>query len=443
MTANRNAKRIPSVGLLIALALASILIPGSARAAQATHALPRPAQPPDPPQPVAMHRLGGNVWEYDYLLTMGTGPFNQVGVHRVVQVEDGKPIVAPKSVFLAHGDIWGFNGAFLGGTHSDYSMPVYLASKGVDVWGIDLGWTLIPAGANNLTPLKSWNLQRDVTDLERAIAVARQIRAATGSPSGPMPLLGWSRGGWIGYALLNEETQLPPSQRQVSGFISVDNDFKTDDPATQSFWCSTEQAISADIAAHFYAFDDTAYSQAGTLAENDPNGTSPFDPPLTNLQFSLVVGAATFQFGPTFTPFYHFVAGTFPNNDVTAMPTALRYTSLDRWEQFLASSSPYEPTTMELDTAAITCGDTPSPYDDHLADIRVPVFYVGAGGGFGSAGLYALSLLGSTDKTSMIVSFQPPDNAGLDFGHVDLFNASNAEQAVWNPIYHWLNAHAT
>ena len=62
-------------------------------------------------------------------------------------------------------------------------------------------------------------------------------------------------------------------------------------------------------------------------------------------------------------------------------------------------------------------------------------------GGFGSNGPYTLTLLGSQDVSSLIVSFYPPYQAGLDFGHVDLFNAQDAENLVWSPIYQWLSHH--
>ena len=81
------------------------------------------------------------------------------------------------------------------------------------------------------------------------------------------------------------------------------------------------------------------------------------------------------------------------------------------------------------------------PYDDYLGDITAPVFYVGAGGGLGEQGLYTLSLLGSTDVTSMIVQLFPPEAAAIDFGHVDLWTANDSPTLVWTPILDWINDH--
>jgi hypothetical protein len=394
--------------------------------------------------PVAVHRLSGNIYEYDYIIPTGTDVHHRVGVHRIVQVQNGRPITAPNAVFLLHGDIWNFDAAFVGGDTPSESVAVYLASKGLDVWGIDLGWTLVPTGTTDLSFMKGWGLQRDINDVEDAMAFARAVRAGSGSSAAKLALMAWSRGGWIGYALLNEESQEPEALRQVRAFIPVDNYFKVNDPTTRATVCSFEQSTEDDIESGIYGYDESAVAQLGTLAQNAPNDPSPiFGPPYTNLQASLTEGAATFQPSGLFTRFYHFVGGTFPANDINSIPTGLVYTNLVRWNAFLSSASPFESSTLIRDTYAITCGQGPTgPFDDHLADVTVPVLYVGAGGGFGRAGLYSLTLLGSRDVSSHIVSFDPPDKAAFDFGHVDLFNARDARQLVWTPIYKWLANHA-
>jgi hypothetical protein len=392
--------------------------------------------------PLAVHQLTDGIDEFDYVIPTGLGPFHQVGVHEVVRVRNGRPVPTGNALFMQHGDGWDFDAAFLGGTHRADSLPVYLARRGIDVWGIDLGWTLVPSSQTDFSFMQDWGLQRDLNDLETALGFARAIRAATGSPPNQLALLGWSRGTWIGYALLNEETQLPPSQRQVRAYIPVDGVYKTDDTTVQAQWCSLEAATNEDIANGIYAYDDTVYSQLGTLAESDPNGISPIlGEPYTNLQASLLIGASTYQFGNAPTPFYHFVAGVFPKHDPNSVPTRLRYTTVARWDHFLEGISPFEPSPLIRDTEAITCGDSTGGFDNHLASITVPVFYVGSGGGFNTSGIYTLSLLGSADTSSHIVSFFPPSQAYFDFGHVDLFNATNAGDVVWAPMYSWLASH--
>ncbi|MDQ6713475.1 MAG: alpha/beta hydrolase [Candidatus Dormibacteraeota bacterium] len=401
-----------------------------------------PAQAATAVSPIAVRQLKGDVYELDYLLRTGSGVHDLVGVHRVVREEDHHPVSSRKAVVLVHGDAWNFNGAFLGGTHSAYSLPVYLASRGIDVWGIDLGWTLVPADTTDFSFLKGWGLQRDINDVEKAIGFARSIRRATGSPgNNRVTLLDWSRGGWTGYALLNEESQMPRGKRQVGAYIPVDTFFKVNDSSIQANMCSFEAGTNTDVANGIYAYSNDFYVQVGRLAESDPNGPSPdtlFGPPYTNLQASLTLGAATFQFGSSYAQYYHYVAGTFPGGDTTQIPDRLTYTDTSRWNDFLASASPFESSQLIADTLGISCGDTHTNFDNHLADIRVPVFYIGAGGGFGRGGLYTLSLLGSENVTSKIVSFVPANQAAVDFAHVDLWNARRADSLVWKPIYHWV-----
>ena len=93
-----------------------------------------------------------------------------------------------------------------------------------------------------------------------------------------------------------------------------------------------------------------------------------------------------------------------------------------------------------IDGEALWCGDD-TPYDDHLEEITIPVFYVGAAGGFGKYGVYTTTLLGSYDKDdvdTLIVELYPPGAAALDYGHFDLLFADNAESLVWKPIYKWI-----
>jgi len=166
--------------------------------------LGRPVLASERIEQVARHRLVDNIYEYSYVISTGNDAYHRVGVHRVVQEQRPRqPRHSDQAIFLAHGDFWNFNGAFLRGTSSPDSLPVFLARRGVDVWGIDFGWTLVPADTTDFTFMRHWGLQRDIDDLEQALSFARSVRTQTGSPGNRLILLAWSRGGWIGYGLLN------------------------------------------------------------------------------------------------------------------------------------------------------------------------------------------------------------------------------------------------
>jgi pimeloyl-ACP methyl ester carboxylesterase len=407
--------------------------------------LVRPALATDRIEQVERHHIVDHIYEYSWVISTGNDAHHRVGVHRVVKEEHGCPRPSDQAIFLVHGDGWNFNAAFLRGTSLPNSLPVFLAHRGVDVWGIDLGWTLVPSNTTDFTFMRHWGLQRDIDDLEQALSFARSVRTQTGSPHNRLVLLGWSRGGWIGFALLNQESQQRIEERNVRAYIPVDNSFKIQDPAFRASACDFADGTGADLRAGIYAYSSDPVPQLGQLAITDPNGVSPiFGPPYTNLDASLTVGAAAYQLnGPNFLAgeFYHYVGGTFPGGNIWGIPDGLVYTSIPEWNNLLVLDSPFEAVRMEHDTYTISCGAVSTPFDNHLSDITVPVLYVGAGGGFGSNGLYTLTLLGSQDVSSLIVSFYPPEQAAFDFGHVDLFYAQNADDLVWSPIYQWLSTH--
>jgi hypothetical protein len=395
--------------------------------------------------------LSGQVYEYYYVLSSGRGAHDRVGVHRVVEVRHGRPIAARDGVFLVHGDNEAFDTSFRLGNTASGSAAVFLATQGVDVWGVDLGYTLVPAATTNFSFMRGWGLEHEVGEVERALTFARSVRARMGSSHDKLTLLGYSRGGWIAYALLNQEAQERKANRQVRGFIPVDTMIETNRGSTRLAACGFAAYGNTQIADGVYDYSDQAAIELGKLALTHPDHTPPGSILLqtgtqgakTNQQAADILGAAPFLSSTAAVPFFHSVAGVFPGGDVRQLPTGLVYTDPPVFDDALATASAFEPVALVRDTWAITCNSRhTSPFDNHLKDVTVPVMYVGAGGGFGRAGLYSLKLLGSKDVSTQIVSFYPVDEAGRDFGHGDLFTARRARQLVWTPIDNWLVRHA-
>ncbi len=388
--------------------------------------------------------LSGNIVEYSFRVPVGPGPHDVIGVHRVVkETAPGVPARSSKGILLAHGDIWGFRAAFL--ADPAHSLPVFLAQNGVDVWGIDFRWTLVPAATTDFTFMKNWGIKTDAQDLGVALTVARGVRLATGNGFGKMLLLGWSRGGQIGYAYLDAESQIPPGLRQVRGFIPVDIYLKTDLESLRLAACTRYLgSLPGWQGGGFQSINGVIVKTIHDLAVADPNGASPILPGFTNHQASLAVGSMTFLFfppglGPV--PDYHFTGGTF---DVSGAPDGLVYTPESRLLALEGGSSPYQPIRELLDADAASCDDpaiVDVSFDDHLDDIKVPIFYVGADGGFGYYGIYTTTLLGSTDVTTHVVDLQPASAPLAELGHADLFIAANAETLVWQPMLTWIQGH--
>ncbi|OJT24955.1 hypothetical protein BO221_11225 [Archangium sp. Cb G35] len=395
---------------------------------------------------VERRQLVDDIYEYSYRVRVGPGAYDLITLHRVVR-EHGQwsPVRTQKSMFLVHGDALGFRGAFLSSAASpavptSQSIAVFLARRGVDVWGIDLRWVHVPSGTTDFSFMKGWNLGMHAKDVGIGLGLARGWRSFTGNGNGRMVLLGWSRGATISYAYLNGETQQPLDKRHVSGFIPVDMAYTFAPGATQERQaaCQTHAALAQVQASGQYEGGMLGLTMQGIagLAIHQPAAPSSLLPGSTNRQVALLFGAATHAFQtPPVIPNYHWTGGQF---SAEGLPTGLSWTAAPFFFDTLAQASPYQSIGEQVDTFAMWCGAPAVPYDDHLAWVRVPVLYVGAAGGMGGYGLHSLSLLGSTDVSSLVVQRFPDMYRAVDYGHADLFLAADAQNAVWTPILDWV-----
>jgi hypothetical protein len=224
--------------------------------------------------------------------------------------------------------------------------------------------------------------------------------------------------------------------RNVGGFIPVDLAYKTDDPVIKVTLAAFAADFQGMIDAGMYKYD-SMFGPVGMLAATDPGGASPLVPGYTNMQVAIFLGAATNLFTPL-TPTFHYLSGQFDENGI---PMGFNFLGTDAWLEFLQNSAPYEALPFMAEYAALIGDAWELPYDDHLGDITVPVFYVGAAGGFGSYGEYSTTLLGSSDVSTLVIELFGTGYEAADYGHIDLFAADNAEGLVWLPIYDWICDH--
>ena len=378
--------------------------------------------------------LVGSVVQYSADVRVGDGPYDVIRVYRVV--DEDLPQVQRRhgsNVFLLHGDGLGFVKFVFGSATpvlpDDQSVAVYLARAGVDVWGMDQNWALVPEGVADLSFSTEWGMQNQIETLDAGLGIARSVRQRSGYGPFKMNLLGYSSGGVTGYAYLNEQTQRPERSRHVGGFVSADVYYKygPDFEASRVAACEFEGIYGQML-------EDGMYDLGGCLADTDPEGDSPIVPGFTNRQtalFLLSVPDGT-NFG---TPWYHFFAPVLEDG----FPVDFAYTQTAAAFDFLQEFVPFEPTAFARDYAAIWCDETDVPWDDFLGEIDVPVLSLGAAGGLVDATQYTLDLLGSTDKTLISVSLN--DDPLLDFAHIDLWIADDAPQLVYDPLLQWLEEH--
>lgn len=389
--------------------------------------------------------LEGDLAEYTYILKVGEGRYDRIGLHRVVKEEQPYiPIKTDNAIMMVHGDMCNFHSEFLP-TDQKSSASVYLANKDIDVWGIDLRWTLVPLATTDFSFMKDWNTDIHLQDIDLVIKLARSVRNLTGSGDDKIFLLGHSRGAQFVYAYANQETQLPDTERNLRGIIPMDMIYKLP-PSEQAMKDAAYDRylayMSSSESGKYHSEEGVQMKSLASLADVAPDAPSSVIPGMTNKQAALFALTSTYAIATAPlqppTSFYHYLAGTFDNN---GLPSGLRYANYENVLHCALISADYQSLGEMIDGEAIISDAVDVPYDDHLGDVVVPVLYVGAAGGMGSYGEYTQTLLGSSDKTSLIIQKELSESATLDFGHADLVWANNAPSEVWQPISQWVKSH--
>ena len=427
------------------------------------------------------------IYEYTFILQVGDGEFDKIGIHRVVKERrPWRPVKINAGVIMTPGTMMDFTTTYMMSTQTDapgieidHSLAIYLAKNNIDVWGIDHRRSCVPdlypdteipycyADPGNCSFMKDWNLSTQINDVRTAVEFARIIRSFTGQGNDQMYILGASRGGRLAYAYANEETQLPSCERNLKGIIIVDVAYQFD-PCSELWYCndyfnsSTCGNTTASLAGcercqilqsvynsgRYY--DDTAVSfkKIAYLADVLPDSTSPIITGFTNHEVGELATSAIYIFTAPIKPLitrYHYCTGTF---NETGHPTGLQFSNYDfivdlacNLDNFMSINCLIDEervmcdnwATCDISPPLVDCPNDGVPYADHLDEITVPALYVGGETGFGDYyGNYTISLLGSEDKTILIVP---------GYGHLDVLTGDNAKTDVWKPIYKWIKEH--
>jgi pimeloyl-ACP methyl ester carboxylesterase len=400
---------------------------------------------------IKREKLLDKIYEYIFIFQVGDGDFDKIGVHRVVKERrPWRPVKTKAGVVMTPGNMMDFTTTYMISTQTDapgieidHSLAIYLAKANIDVWGIDHRRSFVPdlypgtdipycyADPGNCSFMKDWDLSTQISDARTAINFARIVRSFTHQGNDQMFILGASRGGRLAYAYANQETQLPSCERNLKGIITVDIAYQFD-PCSELWYCDNYSVPStcnyttaSKAGCERCQILQSVYNSVGEMALSKSYiFKAPMKPLITR---------------------HHYCTGTF---NETGHPTGLQFTNYDfivdlayNLDNFMSINCLIDEERVMCDNWA-TCDNSPPveltvncpiddvPYADHLDEITIPVLYVGGETGFGGYyGNYTISLLGSEDKTILIVS---------GYGHLDVLTGDNAKTDVWKPIYKWI-----
>jgi pimeloyl-ACP methyl ester carboxylesterase len=385
--------------------------------------------------------VAGDVYHYQLLLRVGDGPNARIRLHRVVR-ESAPFRLRPtrQAVMMEHGSFATFTSNFLskppsGETDPHRGLAAYLAERGIDVWGMDRRWATTPAGAVDVSDYPSHGFATSVEDIRTALAFARLVRGISGAGADRMTLMGFSIGGVLTYSYAAAESVLPLRQRHVKAIVPLDVYAKIapENEDLRQGACKRRDQGRADMAGGFFDVDNSFIQQLGSFSQAAPDDPSPIWPGLANRQALHTWVGQTYHSYPV-TPVYHLNGATVADDVVTS----LNFSAVFRVENWHRGAPPHEAYVEGVDMDTILCGEGPLPLEDHLADIRVPIFYLGAAGGFGDYGIHSARVTRSTDVTTHVVRRLPAELEVSDYGHADLLFARDAPELAWYPLAAWL-----
>lgn len=382
--------------------------------------------------------ITGDIVHYSFEIQIGTNEFDKIGIHRVVkEATAGQPLKTENAFFYLHGDLKNFVGMMLPSVFSpsmgaDYGLGIYLAKNGVDVWGVDMAWCFVPAAGTDFSWFKDYGMERAARDTRTAMAIARIARYISGNELAKMNMAGYSSGVATAVAALNLETQLDPAEQHIKGFVAIDLAIKSASDGLDLSLAEQVDLYKTPIDAGTYE-SYLGFTFVGAQAKTDPGGDSPVIPGFTNEQVALLFGCGK---GWVHIPF-HFWAADWDND----LPVSTRYTTKEQIYDFMISAIEYQPFQFFLDYCYLMDKVNESPFDDHFAQVKLPILNVSPGGGFYEDSKVGIAQFGSTDVTHLLPSLEPPGNELIDFGHVDLFTAYNAQEMWWEDLLGWLENH--
>ncbi len=344
-------------------------------------------------------------------IQVGPGEFDKIGIHRLTKDICG---CSNHTIVMIPGSNSDFDTSF-------FKMARFLASKDIDVWGIDFRYSFVPNDidsnpyclATDCSFFRNQNTDLHISDLDIIVKMA-QLTAKNGK----VFLLGFSQGAYFAYRYASIQS----NQSGLKGIIPVDIAYNIDPVNTEIIANARLDVIArqAKIANGIYYEDVLTEKFIAGQSAQDPDGPSPVVPGLTNKQAFLFALTTTYQL-----PGFHIT--DFRYNQGT--PAGLVHTDYNLMITQTEKLNSFQ--SILLLTENIQQYIEPTPL---IPNVTVPIFHVSAEFGFGSFGLYTPNQIGvfNNDVTNCMIP---------NYGHADLIYSNTADIDVWNKICKWIKKH--
>lgn len=357
--------------------------------------------------------VSGNVAEYKIKVKVGSGEYDHVILTNYVQEESPWNTNISKNLVILPGQ---------GLTEKFYSdMAIHYAQQGYSAYILDRRETNVPSNETDFSFMKDWTIDEHLKDTYIGIVASRVHTVfLSGKPAKKINVtaIGHSHGALLltAYEASNYDDL---DRGSVDKVVPVDIIIKYN-PEKLDFIQGQAQefdVISESIENGTYHDTNMAtMMQVASLAYTDPDGVSPVQPGLTNIQLFRLLASQTYAFSEhPYTPDYHYWSGDLGG---------LYYVNENRLLNVTLTGGavPYTPKYMDQYMAGLM-GNVEG-YEINSSKVDSPLLYVGLGGGFGDYGSWwYVNEVGKTNNkvTSMIWNDQGHGSIALDYNSSDLW----------------------
>jgi hypothetical protein len=357
--------------------------------------------------------VSGNVAKYKIKVKVGSGEYDNIILTNYVQEESPWSTNINKNLIILPGQ---------GLTEKFYSdMAIYYAKQGYSAFILDRRETNVPSNVTDFSFMENWTVEEYLKDTNEGIVASRKHTAyLSGEPAKKINLtaIGHSHGALLITAY--EASKYDNSERgSIDKVVPVDIIIKYDPEEVDFIQGQAQEfdAISESIKNGTYDDIDMANMMAvASLAYADPQGNSPVQPGLTNMQLFRLMASQTYAFSEhPYTPDYHYWSGDL---------SSLYYVDENRLLEVTLTGGAVPHPPKYLDQYMSGLMGNIEGYEINASRIDSPLLYVGLGGGFGDYGSWwYVNEVGNTNNrvTSMTWNDQGHGSIALDYNAPELW----------------------